>query len=90
MTALGLHGLVVAPRGAAPVLRGVDLEVPAGQRAVLVGPSGAGKTTLLRAIAGLERPYAGEIALGGVSQVPIAAYRRRMAMVFQEPRLLPH
>ena len=85
-----MSGLVVAPRGAAPVLRGVELEVPAGERAVLVGPSGAGKTTLLRAIAGLEHPRHGEITLGGVSQLPLAPHKRRMAMVFQEPRLLPH
>ncbi len=90
MSALSVSGLVVAPRGATPVLRGVDLEVPSGERAVLVGPSGAGKTTLLRAIAGLECPCRGAITLGQTSQLPIAAHRRRMAMVFQEPRLLPH
>ena len=48
--------------GATPVLRGVDLTVPAGALVALLGPSGCGKTTLLRAIAGLERPDAGEVA----------------------------
>ncbi|MFN2431383.1 MAG: ATP-binding cassette domain-containing protein [Gemmatimonadota bacterium] len=51
---LSCRGVEVAPGGGAPVLRGVDLVVPAGGRVVLVGPSGAGKTTLLRAIAGLQ------------------------------------
>jgi len=88
--ALSIRGLVVAP-GAAPVLRGVELEIAAGRRAVLVGPSGAGKTTLLRAIAGLEVVSEGTIELGGRRldrRVP--AHRRRVSVVFQEPRLLPH
>ena len=84
-------GLVVSPgASAAPVLRGVDLEANAGEVVALVGPSGAGKTTLLRALAGLETPIAGEIMLGGGSLLPEPAHRRRVAMVFQEPRLLPH
>jgi ABC-type Fe3+/spermidine/putrescine transport system ATPase subunit len=57
---------------------------------VLVGPSGAGKTTLLRAVAGLVAVDAGEIRLGARSLVGVPAYRRRIAVVFQEPRLLPH
>lgn len=87
---LRVSGLVVSPPGKPPILRGVDLSVPAGQRAALVGPSGAGKTTLLRALAGLESDTAGEILLGGIEQERIPAHRRRMAMVFQEPRLLPN
>ena len=88
--ALSIRGLVVAP-GATPVLRGVELAIEAGRRAVLVGPSGAGKTTLLRAIAGLEAARDGTIELGGRRlgrRVP--AHRRRVSVVFQEPRLLPH
>lgn len=88
---LAVTGLVVSPGGSqAPVLRGIDLEVSEGEIVAVVGPSGAGKTTLLRALAGLEKPEAGEIALGGVSQLRLPAHRRRIAMVFQEPRLLPH
>ncbi len=88
--ALDVRGLVVAP-GHEPVLRGVDLSVAAGERAVLVGPSGAGKTTLLRAIAGLQPVAAGTVALGGRRlDDSVAPHRRRVSVVFQEPRLLPH
>jgi putative spermidine/putrescine transport system ATP-binding protein len=87
---LRCRGLVVAP-GGVPVLRGVDLHIAAGRRAVLVGPSGAGKTTLLRAIAGLEPVREGSVELGDRRlDDAVPAHRRRVSAVFQEPRLLPH
>lgn len=49
-----------------PVLRGLDLEVGAGDRLAIFGPNGAGKTTLLRTLAGLVRPSAGTLRLGGL------------------------
>ena len=57
-----LTGLTWRPYGrSTPVLPGLDLRIPAGQRLLLVGPSGSGKSTLLRAIAGLlETADAGE------------------------------
>jgi ABC-type Fe3+/spermidine/putrescine transport system ATPase subunit len=87
--ALEVRGVTVSP-GATAVLRGLDLDVAAGSRTALVGPSGAGKTTLLRAIAGLEALDEGEIRLGGRSLAGVPAHRRRVAVVFQEPRLLAH
>jgi NitT/TauT family transport system ATP-binding protein len=61
-------------------LEDLRLTLPAGQAGAVVGPSGCGKTTLLRLIAGLDRDYAGHIALPA---------HGRLGMVFQEPRLLP-
>ncbi|SIQ74747.1 ABC transporter ATP-binding protein [Micromonospora avicenniae] len=56
---------LVAGYGAAPVLHAVDLTVPAGTIAAVVGANGAGKTTLLRTISGVLRPQAGRIELAG-------------------------
>jgi multiple sugar transport system ATP-binding protein len=69
---------------------GVDLATREGEILVLLGPSGCGKTTLLRMIAGLERPTAGEILIGGqvVNDLPPRA--RKIAMVFQSYALYPH
>ena len=68
----------------------LDLEVRDGELVVLLGPTGAGKTTTLRLVAGLERPNAGRIAIGGedVTTAPPAA--RDVAMVFQQFSLYPH
>ena len=59
-----VRGLVVR-YGAIAAVRGVDLEVRAGEVVAIVGPNGAGKTSLLSAIAGIVRPAAGAIPLGG-------------------------
>nr|MBA2350124.1 ABC transporter ATP-binding protein [Solirubrobacterales bacterium] len=87
--ALDCSGLTVCPGGNA-VLRGLSFAIQAGTRTALVGPSGAGKTTLLRAIAGLDPLEEGTIALGDRPLAGIPPHRRRIAVVFQEPRLLPH
>ncbi|MBW3601790.1 MAG: ABC transporter ATP-binding protein [Actinobacteria bacterium] len=80
--------------GAPPVLRGVDVAVPPGGLVALLGPSGCGKTTLLRAVAGLERPGAGVVAVGGRVLTGPGAFvdpeRRRVGMVFQDWALFPH
>lgn len=66
-----------------PVLVDIDLEVAAGSFVSLVGPSGCGKSTLLRLIMGLEDDFGGDIRFDGQDR------RARVAMAFQEPRLLP-
>ncbi len=80
--------------GVAEVLRGVDLAVPAGSLVALLGASGCGKTTLLRAVAGLERPEAGEVRVGDRALsgpgVFVAPERRQIGMVFQDAALFPH
>lgn len=72
--------------GDVPVLKGLDLEVPAGQFLAIVGKSGCGKSTLLRLLAGLDQPTSGRI---GFSAADDAARKANARIVFQEPRLLP-
>jgi multiple sugar transport system ATP-binding protein len=76
--------------GDTAALTDVSLTVPDGAFVVLLGPTGAGKTTTLRVIAGLEKPEAGEVRIGGrvVNAEPPAA--RDVAMVFQQYSLYPH
>ncbi|GAA3106490.1 polar amino acid transport system ATP-binding protein [Kribbella aluminosa] len=78
--------------GSNKVLRGVDLAVPAGRTACVVGPSGSGKSTLLRAINRLLEPDAGDVKLGGESVLrgDPDVLRRRIGMVFQHFNLFPH
>ena len=95
MAGLEIRGVhKVYPGGAFPakhaVLSELDLTVPDGQLLVLVGPSGSGKTTILRLIAGLERPDAGCIRLGGRDLADVPAQQREVAMVFQHFGLYGH
>lgn len=78
-----------------PVLRGVDLEVKAGEKVFLCGQSGAGKTTLLYVLGGLEQPTAGDVLVHGRSLYKSPAGERArmrnevMSFVFQHYFLLP-
>ncbi len=79
--------------GAEAVLRGVDLEVAAGELLAILGQSGQGKSVLLRQIIGLERPDAGRIVVGGLPldrylALPPERKPFRIAMVFQSAALL--
>jgi putative ABC transport system ATP-binding protein len=77
------------------VLRGVDLDVAAGESVALTGESGSGKSTLLHLIAGLDQADTGEIWLGEtlvseLSDAGRAALRRdRLGLVFQQFNLIP-
>lgn len=67
-------------RDGAAVIRGLSLSVAPGETLALVGPSGCGKTSAMRILAGLDEDF------DGVRRCPAGA---RLAMAFQEPRLLP-
>jgi multiple sugar transport system ATP-binding protein len=89
VSALRVRGIVVR-FGAVAALDGVDFEVGARERVVVLGPTGAGKTTLLRTIAGLETPQAGALELGGADATSLAPSARDVALVFQNFSLYPH
>ena len=84
--ALEIRGLI--KRFDRPAVDGLELSVRTGEFYALVGPNGAGKTTTLRMIAGLLRPDAGTIRIGGIDALadPIAA-KRIVAWVSDEPMI---
>ena len=71
-------------------LRGIDLEIRAGEFFSLLGPSGCGKTTLLRTIAGLEQVSSGSIRIDGRDMKGVAPNHRPTNMVFQSYAVFPH
>lgn len=77
------------------ILRGIDLTIPRGQFAAIMGASGSGKSTLLGLLAGLDSPSEGEVILDGVSignleEDKLAELRgRRIGFVFQSYQLIP-
>ena len=81
--------------GPVEILRGVDLDVKAGESVCISGPSGAGKTSLMMIIGGLERATRGDAVvaghdLGRLNEDTLAKYRRdRIGIVFQSFHLIP-
>jgi putative ABC transport system ATP-binding protein len=77
------------------ILKGIDLDIPRGQFAAIMGPSGSGKSTLLGLLAGLDSPTKGEIQLDGeeitsLSEDGMALLRgRKIGFVFQSYHLIP-
>jgi putative spermidine/putrescine transport system ATP-binding protein len=76
--------------GATEVVKGVGLEVAAGEIVALLGPSGCGKTTTLRAIAGFIEPDGGSLQVQGRDLAGVPAHKRDIGMVFQGYALFPH
>ena len=80
---------------AVDALRGVSLEVPAGQFTAVMGPSGSGKSTLMHLLAGLDTPTSGTVSIGGeditrMGDKQLTKLRRRhIGFVFQQFNLLP-
>jgi len=77
------------------ILRGIDLELPAGQFVAIMGASGSGKSTLLGLLAGLDTPTAGKVIIDGVditglNEDALALVRgRKIGFVFQSYQLIP-
>jgi multiple sugar transport system ATP-binding protein len=78
---LGLPGFALGP---------LDLRVPTGEHALVVGPSGAGKTLLLELVLGLRRPDAGRVFVQGGPQAALDPRRCGMGWVPQDVGLFPH
>ncbi|WP_083099971.1 ABC transporter ATP-binding protein [Pseudophaeobacter leonis] len=91
----GLTKVYGSGHSAVHALRGVDLEIPAGDIVVLLGPSGSGKSTLLNIIGGLDRGTEGEVyfrdlCLSEMPDAQLTRYRRdHVGFVFQFYNLMP-
>lgn len=86
---------LVSRAGPVEILRGVSLDVAAGETVAIVGPSGSGKTSLLMVMAGLERATSGSVMVAGhdfaaLSEDELALIRgREIGIVFQSFHLVP-
>src|SRR6266404_7643677 len=89
MSDIRLEG-VTKRYGAFAAADNVDLAVSQGEFVTILGPSGSGKTTLLSLIAGLNRPTAGRIFIGGRDVTDATAQERNIGLVFQSYALFPH
>ena len=93
-TLLDVRGLRATVNGI-EILKGIDLAIPRGQFAAIMGPSGSGKSTLLGLLAGLDTATAGSILLDGqeivgLSEDKLAVVRgRKIGFVFQAYNLIP-
>jgi branched-chain amino acid transport system ATP-binding protein len=92
MTAVLALADVTKTFGAVPIIRGVSLDVAAGERHAIIGPNGAGKSTLFNLISGRLRPTSGEVWLKGepISGLPPYEINRRgLSRSFQVTNIFP-
>src|SRR5260370_17766838 len=93
--AIAVENLVIRC-GSVTAVESVRLVCKGGEELTLVGTCGCGKTSTLRAVAGLERPHAGAIRIGGramydaARRINLPAERRGLSMVFQSYAIWPH
>jgi branched-chain amino acid transport system ATP-binding protein len=84
---------LVSGYGRVETLHGVDIDVPAGGITAIIGPNGSGKSTLLKAVAGIIKPWSGEVRLAGTDITNQPAHRRvgsGMSMVPQGRVVFPY
>ena len=90
-----VHVTLGSTAGPVNILRGVSVEIGAGEKVSVVGPSGSGKSTLMMVLGGLEQPSAGRVEidgndLGALGEDALARLRRaRIGIVFQSFHLIP-
>ena len=90
-----VHLTLESTAGPVNILRGVSLEIAAGETVSLLGPSGSGKSTVMMVIGGLERPSAGRVWIdgndfGALGEDALARMRRaHIGIVFQAFHLIP-
>jgi len=89
--AVAWRGVSFRYHPAMPVLRAVDLEVPAGTKVAIVGPTGAGKSTLLGLLPRFFDPATGSVFIDGIDvrELELKSLRRQIAMVLQPPLIFP-
>ena len=90
MGALAIRSIHKTYNDTVHILKGIDLEIEAGEFLILVGPSGCGKSTLLSMIAGLDHPTSGSIHIGERDVTNLPSKDRDIAMVFQSYALYPN
>jgi putative ABC transport system ATP-binding protein len=90
-----VHLTLGSAAGPVNILRGISLQIGAGETVSIVGPSGSGKSTLMMVLSGLEQPSSGKVRiagtdLGGLGEDALARLRRaRIGIVFQSFHLIP-
>ncbi|MEY4507914.1 MAG: Lipoprotein-releasing system ATP-binding protein LolD [Pseudomonadota bacterium] len=95
LQAVDVHKSYRTGHAAVSAVKGVSLQVEAGETVAIVGPSGSGKSTLLNLLGGLDRPSSGEVRIGGValsglSDDDLTRLRRKsVGLIFQFFNLLP-
>ncbi|OGB71923.1 MAG: sugar ABC transporter ATP-binding protein [Burkholderiales bacterium RIFOXYC12_FULL_65_23] len=90
MGALAIRNVRKSYNETTHILKGIDLEIEAGEFLILVGPSGCGKSTLLGMIAGLDHPSTGSIHIADRDVTNLPSKDRDIAMVFQSYALYPN
>ena len=95
LTLKDVHLSLASAAGQVDILRGIDVQIGAGETVSIVGPSGAGKSTLMMVAAGLEQPSRGIVEVAGhdltaMNEDQLALFRRdNSGIIFQAFRLVP-